>query len=78
MGSLLFTIGGAVVNAFAFSVTNFLLSRLTDHGEEERKIHGLALQRARDEWDKDRIKRLDFINKKLHEKKLGKGIHQLY
>ena len=34
---------------------NFLLSRLTDHGEEERKRHDLALeklQRARDEWNK--------------------------
>ena len=34
---------------------NFLLSRLTDHGEEERKRHDLALEklrRARDEWNK--------------------------
>ena len=26
------------------------------------------LQRARDEWNKDRMKRLDFINKRLREK----------
>ena len=71
MASLLFTIGGAVVNALAFSGTIFVLSRLTDHGEEERKRHDLALeklQRARDEWNKDRMKRLDFINKRLREK----------
>ena len=71
MASLLFTIGGAVVNALAFSGTNFVFSRLTDHGEEERKRHDLALeklQRARDEWNKDRMKRLDFINKRLREK----------
>ena len=71
MASLLFTVGGAAVNALAFSGTNFLFSRLTDHGEEERKRHDLALeklQRARDEWNKDRLKRLDFINKRLHEK----------
>ena len=70
MASLLFTIGGAVVNALAFSGTNFVFSRLTDHGEEERKRHDLALeklQRARDEWNKDRTKRLDFINKRLRE-----------
>ena len=71
MASLLFTVGGAGVNALAFSGTNFLFSRLTDHGEEERKRHDLALeklQRARDEWNKDRMKRLDFINKRLREK----------
>ena len=71
MASLLFTIGGAVVNALAFSGTNFVFSRLTDHGEEERKRHDLALenlQRARDKWNEDRMKRLDFINKRLREK----------
>ena len=71
MASLLFTIGGAVVNALAFSGNNFVFSRLTHHGAEERKIHDLALeklQRARDEWNRDRTKRLDFINKRLREK----------
>ena len=46
MVSLLFTIGGVVVNALAFSDTNFVFSRLTDHGEEERKKHDLALEKA--------------------------------
>ena len=71
MASLLFTIGGTVVNALAFSGTNFFFSRLTEYREEERKRHDLALkrlQRAKDEWNKDRIKRLDFINKRLREK----------
>ena len=70
MTSLLFTIGGAVLNALAFSGTNFVFSQLTDHGEEEQKRHDLALeklQRARDEWNKDRTKRLDFINERLPE-----------
>ena len=70
MTSLLFTIGGAVVNALKFSGTNFVFSRLTDHGAEERKRHDLAeeeLQRARDEWNEDQTKRLDIINKRLHE-----------
>ena len=59
------------MNALAFSDTNFVFSRLTDHGEKERKRHDLALeklQRARDEWNMDRIKRLYFINKRLHAK----------
>ena len=71
MASLLFTIGGAVVNALAFSGTNFVFSRLTDHGAKEHKKHDLALeklQRARDKWNEDRMKRLDFINKRLREK----------
>ena len=71
MASLLFTVGGAVVNALAFSGTNFAFSRLTDHGEEEHKRHDLALERlqkARDEWNEDRMKRLEFINKRLLEK----------
>ena len=71
MTSLLFTFGGAVVNALAFSGTNFVFSRFTDHGEEERKRHDLALeklQRAKDKWNEDRMKRLDFINKRLREK----------
>ena len=64
MASLLFTISGAVVNALAFS-------RFTYHGKEERKRHDLALEkleRARDEWNKDRMKRFDFFNKRLCEK----------
>ena len=71
MTSVLFTIDGAVMNGLAFSRPNFFFSKLTDHGEKERKRHDLAfekLQRNRDEWNEDRIKRLDFINKRLREK----------
>ena len=69
--AFLFTVGGTVVNVLAFNGTNFFFSRLPDHGTEERKRHDLAfkkLQRARDEWDEDRMKRLDFINKRQREK----------
>ena len=71
MVSALFTIGGAVVNALAFSGTNFVFSRLTDHGAEERKRHDLELQklqRARHQWNRDLVKRLDLINKRLRER----------
>ena len=70
MASVLFTIGGAVVNVLAFSGTNFVFSMLIDHGAEERKRHDLAeekFQRARNEWNRDRMKRLDLINKRLRE-----------
>ena len=76
MVSALFTIGGAVVNALAFSGTNFVFSRLTDHGAEERKRQDLALeklQRARNDWNKDQMKRLDFINKRQREKKFARA-----
>ena len=59
------------MNALVFSGTNFVFSRLTDHGAEECKRHACALeklQRARDEWNEDQMKRLDFINKRLREK----------
>ena len=71
MASLIFTVGGAVVNALAFSGTNFVFSRLKDHGKKERERHDLAvakLQKAKDEWNKDQMKRLDFINKRLSER----------
>ena len=71
MASVLFAIGGAVMNALAFSGTNFFFSKLTDHGEKERKRHDLAfgkLQRVRNKWNEDRMKRFDFINKRLREK----------
>ena len=71
MASVLFTIGAHVVNALAFSGTNFMSSRFTDQGAEERKRHDLALenlQKARDRWNRDRMKRLDLINKRLRER----------
>ena len=77
MASVFFTIFswifGAAFNTTAFSGTKFLFSKLTDHSEKERKRHNLALeklQRARKKWNEDRMKRLDFINKRLREKKM--------
>ena len=49
---------------------------LTDHGAKERKRHYLALeklQKERDKWNEDRMKRLDFINKRLREKNDAKA-----
>ena len=33
----------------------------------------LKLQSAKDEWNQDRMKRLDFINKRLREKNEGRA-----
>ena len=59
-------------NATAFGGISLGFSMLTDHSAKERKRHDLALeklQRARDKWNEDRMKRLDFLNKTLREKK---------
>ena len=45
MASVLFAIGGAIMNASAFSGLNYLFSKLTDYGEKECKWHDLALER---------------------------------
>ena len=72
MVSLLATGASAAINALAFSVINYIFSKIFDHGEAERKRHDIALedlQRDRDEWNQERLKRLDFINKRLRDKK---------
>ena len=65
-----------MVNSLAFSGSNFVFSRLTDHDEEERKRHDLVLeklQKARDKWNEDQMKRIDFINKSLREAQAAKA-----
>ena len=69
MASLAVMIGGAAINILEFS-SNYLFSKLSDHGEAERKRHNLAtekFQKARDKWNKERLKRLYLINKRLCE-----------
>ena len=59
------------MNALAFSGTNFVFSRLKNYDAEECKSLDLALeklQRTRDKWNKDRMKRLKFTTKRLPEK----------
>ena len=77
---LLFTIFSgnfsSVFSPTSFGGANLAFSMLTDYGAKERKRHGLAeerLQRARGKWNEDRMKRLDFINKKLREKNEAKA-----
>ena len=72
MVSLLAIGASAAVNVLVFSGTNYKFSKFSDHGEAERKQHDIALedlQRHRDKWNQDRLKRLDFINKRLRDKK---------
>jgi hypothetical protein len=69
MASVAMLLGGALVNALAFSGSNFLFSSLRSSGvEEERKRHDKAveqLQEAQTQWSKKRTQRLDWINDEL-------------
>ena len=67
MATLAIMLGGAVVNALAFSGSNYLFSMLGG-SDEERKRHDLAvkqLQAAQGAWSLRRTARLDFINEEL-------------
>ena len=71
MASVALLVGGALVNALAFSGSNYLFSKL-DRGDtvEEQKRHDKAveqLQTAQAAWSQKRTERLDWINKKIRE-----------
>ena len=66
-------IGGAVVNALAFTGGNFLFSKLekTQDAEKERERHDRAveqLEAAQAAWSQKRMQRLDFINDQMQKK----------
>ena len=75
MATLAMMAGGALINALAFSGTNAAFSLLGDHGGIERKRHDLAMERlnkAREDWNRDRQERLDLINKTLSDQRHAK------
>lgn len=66
--AVLMMVGGAVVNAFAFSGSNYLFSHMGKDSDEERKRHDKAMEQleaAQAAWSKKRIERLDFINEQI-------------
>ena len=62
-------VGGAIVNALAFSGSNYLFSMLISSDlNEEHKRHDQAveqLQAAQAEWSRKRTERLDWISEHL-------------
>ena len=75
MATIAMMAGGALINALAFSGTNAAFSLLGDHGGAERKRHDLAMERlnkAREDWNRDRQERLDLINKTLSDQRHAK------
>ena len=72
MASVALMIGGALVNALAFTGSNFLFSKLGKNNDAniERKRHDLAveqLEAAQTKWSQQRTQRLDFINDELQK-----------
>ena len=69
MASIAMLVGGALVNAFAFSGSNYLFSTLRSSGiDQERKRHDKAieeLQAAQAKWSQKRVERLDWINEEF-------------
>ena len=69
MASIGFLIWGALVNALAFTGSNYLFSSLSKESlDKEQKRHDKAiedLQRAQTEWAKKRQERLDYINSEI-------------
>ena len=69
MASIALLVGGAIVNAVAFTGSNYLFSMLRSSGvDEERKRHDRAieqLQAAHAKWSQKRTERLDWINEEL-------------
>ena len=66
--TVIMMVGGAAINALAFSGSNFLFSKIGSHSDEERKRHDKAIEKleaAQVEWNKKRTERLDFINEQL-------------
>jgi len=68
-------VGTALVNALAFSGSNFLFSHLDKvNYDKERKRHDLAIEKLNEEteeWNKERKNTLDFINKEFQKRNIA-------
>ena len=72
MAGIVAMLFGAGINALAFSGSNYMFSKLSNHGADERKRHNQAiekLQKNRNIWVKERQQRLDFINQQLQRER---------
>ena len=72
MAGIVAMLFGAGINALAFSGSNYMFSKLSNHGAGERKRHNQAvekLQKDRNSRVKERQQRLDFINQQLQRER---------
>ena len=68
-------VGGALVNALAFSGSNFIFHKLDKtKADKERKRHDLATEKLNQDtetWNEERKKKLDFINSELMKRNIA-------
>ena len=72
MAGIVAMLFGAGINSLAFSGSNYMFTKLSNHGADERKRHNEAiekLQKDRNSWVKERQQRLDFINQQLQRER---------
>ena len=76
MAGIAMMVGGAIVNALAFTGSNFLFSSLAGKRvDEERRRHDLALEQlsqAKMRWEQERTKYLDFLNQRIQQERKSK------
>jgi len=82
MASIAMMVGGAIINAVAFTGSNFLFSNLKQKkADEERQRHDLALEKlskAKLEYEENRTKYLDYLNDRYKkEVKAQKTFHDI-
>ena len=82
MATIAMMVGGALVNALAFTGGNYLFSMLRGHdevGRIEQARHNEAMERqqaAMSAWSKKRMQRLDWINEQFQREKHAVGTFQ--
>jgi len=68
-------IGGAIINAVAFSGSNYIFHKLDkSKADVEKKRHDLAIEKLNEDtekWSKDRRRKLDFINEQLMKRNIA-------
>jgi len=75
MATIALLVGGAIVNALAFSGSNYLFSTLRGHEtDKEQKRHDLATeqtQEAQAAWNRRQTERLNWVNEQLRRKSVA-------
>ena len=72
MATIALIISGAIANALAFTGGNYLFKKLDKSGADERIRHDKAmeeLQRVTVEWNENRVKTLDYLNRQIQLEK---------
>ena len=76
MAGVSMMVGGAIVNALAFTGSNFLFSSIAGKWVDEKWKHNdLALEQlsqAKLWWEEEQTKCLDFLNQRIQEERQSK------